>query len=587
MTSNCMTSHIKLPYYQYIYFLELFLKLKSHTLAIESFKKGEKAFFDVLGRLLEKNALKIDQCSTTIAVMRQHVFDNVRKLSEDTILYSDVAFRWKGLFTQIRALFINFGLRGIFSEFFSEYIDSLGKPSKDDDFLMRTLANQMEKEERLLQAVANKVMNVAYSCKYEAVLKFLNRHSLLIDYIFFTSTECTTLMEATCIIIQQGNDPVICKLDYSKIRTQSAMAIDILLKARKLYWSKKDVAYTGRVYTELKLLADVLLPDILIRKLLSSEVEHLYVSLEGNLSLVPYSMLPVGEEGMFMDQLVSISYLGSIHQLSANQDVVISDQKEQLCYVISDPNFDCQLPKPVSFFTDIVTMLSQYLNIGDSTGTVIEQLQGSKSEADFVSYMLCSKQLKVEQWLNDDANLKNLMSLHQPLLLHVCTHAYSQVSHTNVRGNFFTDLKCGLALAGFNTFSKKLYDQVVPECSLGQFPALAVLSLDLHGTKLVFLSTCNSGSGMVSTQEELASLSSAFLTAGAETVVATLWPVNDASAAEFSKYFYDFLLNDTGVRPSQALAYASKKLSEDQVWSHWSHWGGYVCYGLDKPFFTS
>ena len=53
----------------------------------------------------------------------------------------------------------------------------------------------------------------------------------------------------------------------------------------------------------------------------------------------------------------------------------------------------------------------------------------------------------------------------------------------------------------------------------------------LDGTKLVVLAACSTASGMVTNGRGIASIARPFLEAGAATVVATLWDVQDQSAA--------------------------------------------------------
>ena len=100
---------------------------------------------------------------------------------------------------------------------------------------------------------------------------------------------------------------------------------------------------------------------------------------------------------------------------------------------------------------------------------------------------------------------------------------------------------------------------------------------------LVFLSGCETAagrSGMTTfdTGEDIATLSQAFLYAGARNVVATLWPVEDEGAAVFAEAFYRALGQNS---PSRALAAAQRALLTTENLSSPFFWAAYQISGDD------
>jgi tetratricopeptide (TPR) repeat protein len=84
-----------------------------------------------------------------------------------------------------------------------------------------------------------------------------------------------------------------------------------------------------------------------------------------------------------------------------------------------------------------------------------------------------------------------------------------------------------------------------------------VLGLDLSGCRGVALSACDSGRGDYSGAEELFGLPRAFLRAGACSVLATLWPVEDhPGIGSFMREYYGFL--GSGRDPASALRAAQR-----------------------------
>ena len=78
-----------------------------------------------------------------------------------------------------------------------------------------------------------------------------------------------------------------------------------------------------------------------------------------------------------------------------------------------------------------------------------------------------------------------------------------------------------------------------------------VAQLPLQGTRLVTLSSCESGAGTAVSGEGLLGLRRGFALAGAREVVVALWPVSDRSTPEFMERFYQLALASD--RPAQAL----------------------------------
>jgi len=110
-----------------------------------------------------------------------------------------------------------------------------------------------------------------------------------------------------------------------------------------------------------------------------------------------------------------------------------------------------------------------------------------------------------------------------------------------------------------------------------------VLSLDIRSS-LVFLSGCEtalgtSWSNSSARGDDYATLAQAFLFAGAQNVVATLWRIDDRSASDFADRFYERL---DSVSPVEALAAAQRAFLADPRYSLPYYWGAYTVSGTGR-----
>jgi CHAT domain-containing protein len=100
--------------------------------------------------------------------------------------------------------------------------------------------------------------------------------------------------------------------------------------------------------------------------------------------------------------------------------------------------------------------------------------------------------------------------------------------------------------------------------------------------EMVVLSACGTGAGNDMKGEGLASLSRAFVYAGARRVVASLWEVGDSSTAELMKTFYRKLLIDQD-RPAAALRAAQLEMWNKNPDESPYDWAAFFTYG--DPYF--
>jgi CHAT domain len=97
--------------------------------------------------------------------------------------------------------------------------------------------------------------------------------------------------------------------------------------------------------------------------------------------------------------------------------------------------------------------------------------------------------------------------------------------------------------------------------------------------RLVVLSGCQTGAGERRPGDEVVGFSRALLLSGAHSILASLWPVPDASTRDLVLRFYQALAGDPAMSLAEALRKAVRHIRADQGYSHLYHWGGFALTG--------
>ena len=112
--------------------------------------------------------------------------------------------------------------------------------------------------------------------------------------------------------------------------------------------------------------------------------------------------------------------------------------------------------------------------------------------------------------------------------------------------------------------------------------ALELAGLDLWGTELVVLSACDTGRGDVELGQGVYGLRRAFVVAGAETVVMSLWKVNDDTTRVLMESYYRHLRAGEG----RSAALRNAMLTLRKAHAHPYYWAPFISLGRDTPLRT-
>jgi tetratricopeptide (TPR) repeat protein len=320
---------------------------------------------------------------------------------------------------------------------------------------------------------------------------------------------------------------------------------------------------------------------------------------DGTINLVSFATLPVGED-RFVVQDGPL-----VHYLSAERDAVppsVAVASGRGLLALGGPAYDLDITGLVEPGTGGLAPASPTRSAGCASfdSLIFDPLPGAAVEAGEV----------VEIWKDRarsaDAPVEPVVHLTGPeateaalksaapgsRVLHLATHGFflggdCASGLERSRGLTVVDteradpgvrlsplLLSGLALAGA---SRGASEGSAEED--GILTAEEIASLDLSGVQWAVLSACDTGVGEIQAGEGVFGLRRAFQVAGVQTLVMSLWPVDDSSTRRWMGAFYRTRLIE-GRDVAEAMRAASLEvLGEPGEPSHPYYWGAFVAAG--------
>jgi CHAT domain-containing protein len=216
----------------------------------------------------------------------------------------------------------------------------------------------------------------------------------------------------------------------------------------------------------------------------------------------------------------------------------------------------------------------------------IAPLPGTKVEIENIAQYCTSQNIPAKIFLEGDAQEEAVKKLKSPQILHIATHGFFLTDlpdNINNRQGFASDqapltasnplLRCGLFLANAE---KGLQVGEIPGKDNGVLTAQEAMNLDLENTGLVVLSACETGLGEILNGEGVYGLQRAFQQAGAQSVIMSLWTVNDAATQEMMSSFYENLL--VKKQPKRE-AFHNAQLALKKKYPEPYYWGAFIIIG--------
>lgn len=215
----------------------------------------------------------------------------------------------------------------------------------------------------------------------------------------------------------------------------------------------------------------------------------------------------------------------------------------------------------------------------------IAPLPGTKTEIESVSKILKASGYQVTLFSQKMATEANLKSVKGPVLMHIATHGYFLQDVEKAGSAFGINienandnplLRSGIMLAGAASTVSGSRMPNLGSNDNGILTAYEAMNLNLEGTNLIVLSACETGLGDVKAGEGVYGLQRAFLVAGADALIMSLWKVDDAATQQLMTNFYSnwIKLGDKQKAFKQAQLQLMTKYKEPY------YWGAFVMMGM-------
>jgi CHAT domain-containing protein/tetratricopeptide (TPR) repeat protein len=455
-----------------------------------------------------------------------------------------------------------------------------GPQNQSPDEHRKTLQGLQEKKEKLESVISHH--NEAFRAQYQAVTlaavqSAIPTDSALVEFLTYspydpnaeTAAQMYGDLRYAVYVLHRNGAP-------KGVDLGAAKAIDDSIE--KFRAALRDPGRTDAQQLARVVAANVLEP---IQPLIAGD-KRLLISPDGQLNLIPFEALP-DVKGRYLVERFSITYLATGRDLLRMQ---APHPGWGLPVILADPLFG----EPRETLVAGARMLQppgprgraarRSVTTGaDFSSLYFAPLEGTKAEARSIQAFFPQARVLT----GGRASATALEQLKAPEILHIATHGFFLLDRGQTEPRYAglgatksetADLlnpllRSGLALSGANLTRDGKGD--------GILTALEASNLNLWGTKLVTLSACDTGVGEVKDREGVYGLRRAFFLAGAETLVMSLWPVNDYVTREMMTSYYRGLKN--GLGRGEALRQAQLAMLKRKGREHPFYWASFIQSG--------
>ena len=334
-------------------------------MALQAFSVAENGLLKLFQQQLVNTAFNLDTGASVFHVSQIKVLQNLASIvGTDNRMVADAVIRWKCIFSELRAILLQFGAGKEYLKTFQvlQEMNTKGICMSESD--LASLAQEHKKESnRIMREYGQEVIACLFQQSCDQLQHMMRPDQLILEYCLNHPSEqpedpaADSTQRGFLVAVKPVGDALVSEIDFTEV-LQLAKKWSSLLPAARCEKHVQEVSTLGR-----QLCKHLIPPDV--QQLIDApQVKRVFVCPEASLSVLPLELLPF-EDGQSLGEKCALIYLSAARELL----------RESVVYAISTV-FAMALEQPLE-------PESSSLSESETTNTLIQhQDEGKQDPAD-------------------------------------------------------------------------------------------------------------------------------------------------------------------------------------------------------------
>lgn len=346
-------------------------------------------------------------------------------------------------------------------------------------------------------------------------------------------------------------------------------------------------------------------PNALLRYFPKPDEGTVYFAADGILLQTGIEYLPLKKRIASENDSIYLTMADAFHmvRLSSTRELVLQNlrQSQTIDSAVVYGGIEYNLTEDEIVFqsTKYPRMSRGSLEVDSANRGHVLPLKGTKVEADTICKILTDNHINAHKYSDVAANEESFKSLSgaQNQILHVGTHGFAWTDSVAKSHDYFRQQRaslledkealaidplsrCGLLMAGANWAYSGKRSELPSGVQDGVLTAKEIALMDLQECNIVVLSACETAKGDI-TSEGVFGLQRAFKMAGVQTIIMSLWKVDDrATQLLMTEFYRNWIEKHQSKREAFRNAQNAVRFYKDDngryIYNNAYYWAGFV-----------